>query len=74
MNTRQYHALCAYNLIRTLRPLTRVVGPEFRTTLDAPEIDLAFQCNLKCLNCDRSCSQAPDNQKFAESPPVLSLY
>jgi hypothetical protein len=37
------------------------VGPEFRTTLDALEIDLTFQCNLKCLNCDRSCSQAPDN-------------
>jgi hypothetical protein len=61
MNSWRYHAACAYNLIRTSRPLTRVEGPKFRTTFDALEIDVTFRCNLKCLNCDRSCSQAPDN-------------
>ena len=25
------------------------------------EIDITYKCNLKCLNCNRSCTQAPSN-------------
>ena len=28
---------------------------------DYAEIDITYKCNLKCLNCNRSCSQAPSN-------------
>ena len=45
---------------RTSHVLTRVLGPTHRTALDLVEIDLTFACNLRCFNCDRSCTQAED--------------
>lgn len=33
----------------------------FVTSLDLLEIDITFECNLWCLNCDRSCRQAPED-------------
>lgn len=35
--------------------------PCYKTSLDLIEIDITYVCNLKCDNCNRSCSQAPDN-------------
>jgi hypothetical protein len=35
--------------------------PRYTTSLDLIEIDITYACNLKCDNCNRSCSQAPDN-------------
>lgn len=26
---------------------------------ESVEIDITYKCNLKCLNCNRSCTQAP---------------
>ncbi|BAI61025.1 conserved hypothetical protein [Methanocella paludicola SANAE] len=47
------------NLIRISKPITKIFGPEYTTSLDNIEIDITFKCNLKCYNCDRSCTQAP---------------
>jgi len=41
--------------------MTSILGSEFKTSLDLIEIDITFSCNLKCYNCDRSCSQAPSD-------------
>lgn len=49
------------NLLRISSPVTFILGLEFKPSLDLLEIDIAFSCNLKCYNCDRSCSQAPSN-------------
>lgn len=35
--------------------------PRYTSSLDLIEIDITYTCNLKCNNCNRSCSQAPDN-------------
>lgn len=35
-------------------------GFEFLPALNRIEIDITYDCNLHCLNCARSCSQAPD--------------
>ncbi len=35
--------------------------PKYPTALDLIEIDITYSCNLKCNNCNRSCSQAPTN-------------
>lgn len=49
------------DLIRISKPITWALGPEFFSSLDLIEIDITYACNLKCLNCNRSCSQAPDD-------------
>jgi uncharacterized radical SAM superfamily Fe-S cluster-containing enzyme len=36
-------------------------GPRYNTSLDLIEIDITYACNLKCINCNRSCKQAPDD-------------
>lgn len=34
----------------------------FKPNLKRIEIDITYKCNLKCRNCNRSCSQAPSNE------------
>lgn len=50
----------AWRVVRTSRPATRVLGYAHTPAPDLIEIDVTFACNLRCLNCDRSCTQAPD--------------
>lgn len=52
------------NLIRVTKPITRILGPEYKTTLDLIEIDVTYDCNLRCYNCNRSCSQAPSEDSM----------
>jgi len=44
---------------RLQRTPTRLFGPKNRTNHRRIEINITFDCNLKCSNCNRSCSQAP---------------
>lgn len=53
------------NMIRISKPLTKIFGPEFQTSMDNIEIDITFKCNLRCYNCDRSCTQAPDDSTMS---------
>ena len=32
---------------------------KYKTSFDSIEIDITYRCDLRCLNCDRSCRQAP---------------
>ncbi|MDB4930543.1 MAG: hypothetical protein JWM10_3027 [Myxococcaceae bacterium] len=50
----------AWRIARTSRLATRVLGFAHTPAQDLIEIDVTFACNLRCLNCDRSCTQAPD--------------
>ncbi len=54
------HSLRIRRAARTLQWVTQRLGPTHRPSLDLVEIDLTFACNLRCLNCDRSCTQAVD--------------
>lgn len=39
--------------------ITRILGPLFRKNYRKIEIDITFDCDLKCFNCGRQCRQAP---------------
>lgn len=52
-------------LIRISHPITFFLGKEFEPSLDLVEIDITYECNLKCFNCDRSCTQAPSNEHMS---------
>jgi len=49
----------ARKIARVSRPLTMLIGPKHLRSLEHIEIDLTYVCNLKCINCNRSCRQAP---------------
>jgi hypothetical protein len=55
-------ALDFYQDIRSQKALTRVLGFQYVRSLKYTEIDVTYRCNLKCRNCNRSCTQAPSNQ------------
>jgi len=40
---------------------------------NAVELELTTQCNLKCFNCDRSCRQAPSDERMSLSQIKLFL-
>lgn len=44
---------------------TRLLGPEFRRSRRRIELNITFACNLRCLNCDRSCEQAPTSMQMS---------
>lgn len=49
-----------YRNFRISANATRVLGPQYRRSRDRIEIDITYVCNLQCLNCNRSISQAPE--------------
>lgn len=48
-----------YRAVRTTKPVTAVLGPQYRRSRDLIEIDITYRCNLGCFNCNRSVRQAP---------------
>ena len=55
-----YAFRAGYRHARITKPLSRILGPQYRRSRDRIEIDLTYACNLRCLNCNRSVSQAPE--------------
>ena len=51
--------LDAYQFVRTQSLITKQFGRQFRPSREHAEIDITYKCNLKCINCNRSCTQAP---------------
>lgn len=46
--------------IRIKRSVSFLLGPQYRRSRDAIEIDITYACNLRCTNCNRSVTQAPE--------------
>jgi hypothetical protein len=40
-------------------------GKRYIPDIDQLEIDITWECNLHCQNCDRSCSQAPTTDRMS---------
>lgn len=57
-----YALKAAWRHLRISKAMTRVFGPQYRRSRDLIEIDITYACNLHCLNCNRSVTQAPDKQ------------
>ena len=51
--------LDAYQFVRAQSLVVNHFGRQYLPSLDMMEIDITYKCNLKCTNCNRSCSQAP---------------
>ena len=41
---------------------TQVLGPRYRRSRDRIDLDITWECNLKCFHCNRSCQQAPTGE------------
>jgi len=50
-----------YQDLRCQKPLVRWLGRPFRVSRRRIEIDITYRCNLRCNNCNRSCTQAPSD-------------
>ncbi len=60
---RPYYALLAVvRWIRVLRPVTRLLGPQYAPSRSLLEIDITYTCNLACHNCNRSVGLAPESR------------
>lgn len=53
------------NALRRKKWITVIFGPKFRPNHNRIEIDVTYDCNLKCLNCNRSCRLAPSREKIS---------
>lgn len=53
--------------VRSQRFIARRLGPAFTVSRSVVEIDITYRCNLRCANCNRSCTQAPSG---IEMPPA----
>ncbi|MFA5295498.1 MAG: radical SAM protein [Methanoregulaceae archaeon] len=58
----RYKALGGVEFIRIQRGITSLLGQQYQRSRKLIEIDLTYACNLKCHNCNRSCSQAPSRE------------
>ncbi len=57
--------MSVYGKWRIQRGVTRILGPQFRRSLDRLELDITYACNLHCFNCNRSCEQARTNDHMS---------
>lgn len=48
-----------YQFVRAQSFVVGVLGRQFRPSREFVEIDITYKCNLKCINCNRSCTQSP---------------
>jgi hypothetical protein len=53
--------LDACQFVRAQSVVADRFGRQFHPSRDFVEIDITYKCNLKCINCNRSCTQAPSN-------------
>ena len=51
--------LDAYQFVRAQSAVSKCFGRPFQPSRKYAEIDITYKCNLKCINCNRSCTQAP---------------
>ncbi len=56
--------LDAYQFFRAQSFVVRHFGRQFVPSRKYIEIDVTYKCNLKCINCNRSCAQAPSNTEM----------
>lgn len=61
--------LDAFQFIRCQSWASRRFGKPFQPSRGYVEIDITYKCNLKCINCNRSCTQAPSEVEM----PVATI-
>jgi hypothetical protein len=56
-----------YLFLRLDKKATRLLGPLYKPLTTRIDLDLTYNCNLKCPCCCRSCSQAPADEFISPS-------
>jgi hypothetical protein len=51
--------------IRLTKSVTKVLGPRWKPNHEIVAIVPTCNCNLKCINCNQSCRQAPSNEQMS---------
>ena len=59
----------AYQFIRAQSWVVSRLGKQYWPGREFIEIDITYKCNLKCINCNRSCTQAPSELEM----PVTAI-
>ncbi len=52
----------AWQFIRSQRMVVGQTGRPFQRSRKYVEMDITYRCNLRCRNCNRSCTQLPSRQ------------
>ena len=52
-------------IIRLTKTATRVLGPRWKANHKIVAIVPTYDCNLKCINCNQSCRQAPSTESMS---------
>ncbi len=58
-------SLDMYRFVRSQSQVTKILGPLYIRSKKSIEIDITYNCNLRCHNCNRSCGLAPSNEEIA---------
>ncbi len=53
---------CIKRFIRLQKVVTAIKGPQYKRNNEKIEIDITYECNLRCANCNRSSAQAPSEE------------
>ena len=56
-----------YQFIRAQSFMVKCFGRQFTPDRKYIEIDITYKCNLKCINCNRSCTQSPSHEEMPVS-------
>jgi hypothetical protein len=57
-----YAVLAVLRWIRILKPVTQLLGTQYKPSRSLLEIDITYACNLACHNCNRSVGLAPESR------------
>ena len=60
-----FYLKALWRWFRVQKPICGLIGYQYQAANDLIEIDITYQCNLKCNNCNRSSAQAPDKKHIA---------
>jgi len=55
---------CIKRFVRLQKVVTAIKGPLYKRSNEIIEIDITYECNLRCANCNRSCTQAPSKERM----------
>ena len=56
-----YSVKAVARIFRVSNIVTKALGFQYARSRKLIELDITYLCNLKCNNCNRSCTQAPQN-------------
>ncbi|EKD28221.1 MAG: hypothetical protein ACD_79C00384G0001 [uncultured bacterium] len=51
-------------LIRKTKLVSCLLGRKYSRSRNSIEIDITYECNLNCINCNRMCRQAPSDERM----------